>query len=155
MKRIFNLLFLAAIATFAFVAFPAAAQQRFDVPLACQDDVDLNTDETDSTVTLPNGTQYYVITGMYAFNASVTLSGSAAEIGLFSGATGAGEAIVTPTTMTGLTAATEFKTFTIAQDTLLAGSTLYIHTDDAHGTAATVDVCIYGRVIDGNSTIGL
>jgi hypothetical protein len=145
-----NLLFLALLATVA-LAVPltaSAVTYDFDNLIGCVDDANLNSDESDVTISVPNGGRYYFVTRMLAYNASTSLSGSSAEIGLFSAAAGAGEEIVTPTTMTGLTAAAKLKSFTIAQDDLITASTLYVHTDDAHGSAATVDVCIYGVVVD-------
>ena len=89
-------------------------------------------------------------------NASVTLSGSASTIGVYTAASAGGTAIVTPSVSTTLTSSTVFadKTiaaattvFTPAYDSTAKAGGVYVRVAVVHGTAATLDLYIFGDAI--------
>lgn len=104
----------------------------------------------DTAVTIPiNGAEKYIARKFTATNASATLAGSSATLGCYTAAAAGGTAVVTPATMTGLTAASKFLDHTIAASAdTLTSATLYVRNGVAHGSAMTCDVYIYLDVLD-------
>jgi hypothetical protein len=89
-------------------------------------------------------------------NASVTLAGSASTIGVYTAPSAGGTAIVTPSVSTTLTSSTVFadKTiaaattvFTPAYDSTAKAWGVYVRVALVHGTAATLDLYIFGDAI--------
>ena len=123
-----------------------SSTRDFIGPIGCAIGVDLNA-VADTAVVLPNGARSYVITDMIVTNVSTSLAASSATIGAYSAAAAGGEALVTPATATGLTAASKFVKRTIALDDLVSAGTIYVRVGVAHGSAATADVYFYGYAI--------
>lgn len=115
-------------------------------PIGWASGVDLNA-VGDTTIALPNGARSYIITDMVVTNASATLAGSSATVGLYSAASAGGEALVTPATAVALTSASKFVKRTIAQDDLVTSGTAYVRVGVAHGSAMTADVYLYGYAV--------
>lgn len=123
-----------------------SSTRDFIGPIGFASGVNLNS-VADTAITLPNGARNYIITDMIVTNASATLAGSSATVGLYSAASAGGEALVTPATATALTSASKFVKRTIAQDDLVNAGTVYVRVGVAHGSAMTADVYLYGYAI--------
>ena len=106
----------------------------------------MNINSAGSDNSIPIGVPKYIVRRVIITNASTSLAVSAATIGVFTSAAGGGTTVVTGATVTGLTGATKFVDMTIAlnADTLTA-QTLFIRNVLAHGSAATVDVYLFGE----------
>lgn len=123
-----------------------SSTRDFIGPIGSAIGVNLNS-VADTAVTLCNGARRYIITDMVVTNASTSLGASAATIGAYSAVAAGGEAIVTPATATGLTAASKFNRRTIAQDDTINAGTIYVRVGVVHGSAATADVYFYGYAL--------
>jgi hypothetical protein len=107
--------------------------------------VDLN-NVADTPITLIAGTK--TIRQFVATNASASMATSAATLGAYTAAAAGGTAVVTPATMTGLTAATKRKDHTIADATdVFTLTTLYARNGIVHGAALTCDVYVLGELL--------
>ncbi len=106
--------------------------------------VDLNSGNTDNQIDVPLGK--YIVDAVIVTDPSTSLGSSAATLGVFTSTGGGGTTVVTSATLTELTAASKYKSMTIAEnDDSLTSASLYARVGTAHGSAATVDVYIYGR----------
>jgi len=108
----------------------------------------------DTFIQLPVGK--FIPRNVVVTNASVTLAGSASTIGLYTAASAGGTAIVTPSVSTSLTSSTVFadKTiaaattvFTPAYDSTTGKWGAYVRVAVVHGSAATVDLHVYGDAV--------
>lgn len=108
--------------------------------------VNLNSAGSDNPVSI--NAPKYVIRKVVVTNTSTTLVASSSTLGLFTAAAGGGTVVVVAATLTALTGATKFvdQTIALTADTLTA-ATLYVRNVLANGSAATVDVYIYGDVL--------
>lgn len=122
-------------------------------PLAVLRGLDINsTANTDVAITIPNGTRKWTPTMIVWTNASANLSGGSAQVGIYTSTAEGGTAIVTKgiNSLISLTATTKMIKPTIAAAAtadVLTASTLYAHIDVANGSAATIDVYIYGNIL--------
>jgi len=108
----------------------------------------------DTFVEVPAGK--YIPRNITLTNASVTLAGSAATVGVYTGAGATGTTIVTPAVVTTLTTPVLFNDRTIAASTTVFTPTydatrkkygVYFRVAIAHGSAATLDGFIFGDAI--------
>lgn len=107
--------------------------------------VSINAANTDVTVSVK--ASLYIVRRVIITNASVTLAASLATVGVFTGAGGTGTVVVTPAVLTGLTVSAKLSDMALAlTSSTLAVSTLFIRNVIAHGSAATVDVYLFGDV---------
>jgi hypothetical protein len=116
--------------------------------LVCVSGLSLNATNTDTPVYVPFAR--FQVTGMKISNASTTLAGSSATLGLYTAPAAGGTALVTPAVMTGLTSADIVQSSTLASTALTTGTVgtngnagmnfLYIRNAVTHGAAATVTV---------------
>lgn len=104
--------------------------------------LDINQTNTDiGTVAVPYGK--YVVRSVTVYDASTSLAASAATLGVYTAAAAGGTAVVTPALLTALSASTKYTDQVIAAATdYLTAATLYVRSAVAHGSAATVSVCI-------------
>jgi hypothetical protein len=122
-------------------------------PLAVLRGVDLNaTANTDTAITIPNGSRKWTPRMVVVTNASANLSGGSASVGIYTAVAEGGTAIVTKgvNSLTSLTATTKMIKPSLAAAAtadVLTASTLYLHLDVANGSAATADVYIYGDIL--------
>jgi hypothetical protein len=106
----------------------------------------MNINSAGSDNSIPIGVPKYIVRRVIITNASTSLAVSVATIGVFTAASGGGTTIVTGATITGLTGATKFVDMTIAVNTdTVTAQTLFIRNILAHGSAATVDVYLFGE----------
>lgn len=122
-------------------------------PLGSAISINLNS-VADTFIPLPVGK--YIPRNITVTNTSTTLAASSSTIGLYTGAGATGTTIVTPSVSTTLTGATVF-----ADKTIAAATTVFTPTYDAtegaygvyarvavvHGSAATLDMHIFGDAI--------
>lgn len=108
--------------------------------------INLNSAGSDNAITIPFSN--YIIRKVTLINPSTSLGISVATLGLFTSTSGGGTTVVTAATMVALTGATKYidSTLALTTDSLTAG-TLYARNVLAHGSAATVDMYIFGNVI--------
>lgn len=111
--------------------------------------VSINSALTDvATLNIPAGK--YVVRKIIITNPSTSLAASAATLGVFTAASGGGIAVTALATMTALTAAAKFKDATIGATALtdaLTASQLFVRNGVVHGSAATVDIYVFGEVL--------
>ena len=101
--------------------------------------VNINSAASDNALAVPY--TKYIIRRVTIYDASTSLAVSIATLGVFTGAGGTGTTLVTPATMTTLTAATTFVDSSLAVTTSYqTAQPLYIRNVTAHGSAATVSV---------------
>lgn len=108
--------------------------------------VNMNSANTDHQITLIPWAKYRV-RAIIIENCSANLGAtSTATLGVFTGAGGTGNTLVTSATIAGLTASTKFVSLTLAAnattDTQTASS-IYARVGIAQGSAATCDVSLY------------
>ncbi len=120
-------------------------------PLAVLRGVDLNsTANTDIPMTIPNSGRKWTPLFAAVTNASANLSGGSAQFGIFTSTAEGGTAIVAKgvNSLTSLTSAVKMIKPTIASQTeTLTAGTVYVHIDVANGSAATVDIYLYGYIL--------
>lgn len=120
-------------------------------PLALLRGVDLNsTANTDIPMTIPNSGRKWTPLFAAVTNASANLSGGSAQFGIFTSTLEGGTAIVAKgvNSLTSLTSAAKMIKPTIASQTeTLTAGTVYVHIDVANGSAATVDIYLYGYIL--------
>lgn len=103
-----------------------------------------NVDAATITVSAPK----YYIDHIDVTNASTSFGASLATLGVYTGAGATGTTVVTLATLTALTAASKMTRPTLALTTdSLTAATLYIRNGVTFGSAATVDVYVYGDVL--------
>lgn len=108
--------------------------------------VNINNAGSDNSVTIPYAK--YIVRRVIITNPSTSLAASTATIGVFTGAGGTGTTVVAAATMTTLTGSTKFSDRTLALTTdTLAAAILFVRNVIAHGSAATVDVYIFGDAL--------
>lgn len=101
--------------------------------------VNINSAGSDNAIAVPY--PKYIIRRVTIYDASTSLAVSVATVGLFTGAGGTGTTLVTPATMTTLTASTIFVDSTLAvTNSYQTAQPLYVRNVLAHGSAATVSV---------------
>lgn len=107
--------------------------------------VNINAAGTD--VSLAVRASLYIVRRVVITNPSTSLGISLATLGVFTAASGGGTVVVTPALLTGLTAASKFADMSLALTAnTLTASTLFLRNVIAHGSAATVDVYLFGDV---------
>ena len=96
------------------------------------------------------GSQKYIVDKIVATNTSTTLATSIAAGGFYTGASKSGTTIVGAGQLyTALTGATKFSALTLALTTdTLTAQTIYFSLTTAHGTAATIDLYVWGYVLE-------
>lgn len=97
----------------------------------------------------------YRIVKFTPFDASVSLAGSAMQLGVFTGAGGTGTALVPAATLVELTAATKFKDMALAAGAGTDYQTtnpLYIRPTVVHGSAATISAILEVEQMVGKAT---
>lgn len=106
---------------------------------------------------VPINCKKFLVRNFTLTNASTTLAASTAEIGAYTAASAGGTEIVTPATITTLTASNITKDQTVAAaavaltpayDSTAGKWGLYVRVDVAHGSAATLDAFIFGDVLE-------
>lgn len=105
--------------------------------------VNINSAGTDTTAAI--GATKYAVRRVVVTNASTSLGLSLATIGVYTGAGASGSTVVAPAVLTTLSSSSKYVDMSIAlsSDTL-ASTPLYIRNVIAHGSAATVDVYVFG-----------
>lgn len=98
-------------------------------------------------------TTKWIPEAIYITNASASLATSIMAASIRTDAGGAGTAVVAAVgPLTGLTAAAKFASMTIAALTdILTGPSLFFNITTASGIVCTVDVYVYGRVLEPNN----
>lgn len=95
----------------------------------------------DTVLPIINATTYSV-SNVIAVNASISLTTAAA--GLFTGPGATGTAIVANAALSALTGPTVVSQRTVASTATQTGQNLYVNVGTAQGSAATMDVYVYG-----------
>jgi hypothetical protein len=116
--------------------------------LAVKKGVNINSANSDNEVAIPAAK--YIIRKVIVTNPSTSLAASAATLGVFTAAAAGGATVVTAALLTALSAAAKFLDMTIAATPLtdvVTSSSLFIRNVIAHGSAATVDVYIFGDIL--------
>lgn len=114
--------------------------------LAYLKNVNLNSANSDNAVAILYAK--YVVRRVIVTNPSTSFAVSLATIGVFTATGGGGTAVVSLGTIAGLTGTTKYLDLTLALTTdVLTAATLYIRNGVAFGSAATVDVYIFGEVL--------
>ena len=122
-------------------------------PIGIAFKVDLNT-VGDTFITCPVGS--FIARNIVVTNPSVTLAASPSTIGLYTAPAAGGTVIVTPSVSTTLTSAAVFADKTIAaatavitpvKDTTTGKYGVYARVAIAHGSAATLDLFVFGDAI--------
>ena len=139
---------------------PLLAQQRFVSPVLGGPTligyvISLNLNSVADTTLTPTGAATkYIVRRVVVTNASVNLTGSAARLALYTGAGATGTQITTISNIDTLTSATTFADLPVAILAAggLSGSTLtatpiYVRVTAVHGSAATIDVYVYGEIL--------
>lgn len=107
--------------------------------------VSINAAGTDVSVSVRAG--LYIVRHVVITNPSTSLGISLATLGVFTAASGGGTVVVAPAILTGLTTASKFADMTLAlTSSTLTAATLFLRNVIAHGSAATVDVYLFGDV---------
>lgn len=121
----------------------------FQAPIAKLIGVDLNATGDNALSVVPNGARKFIVRRIIVTNASANLSGGSLQYGIFSAASGGGEAILASgvNSATSLTAASKFISPAVAQDDTITASTLYFRVGTANGSPATADVYLFGDVL--------
>lgn len=128
-------------------AFTAVAQGQFNSRIFTATAVNFNSANTDTTITitLPTGFTKYVVSRVYIYGASASIS--TATCGLFTAAAAAGFAIVasgTAITVTATAAATanSAQIMTLVSTSFFTGTSLFFRVQTAQGSPATANVVV-------------